>query len=239
MGTGKKQPAPIRRARGSTPRLCIHGELANTAMIDRLKDRRGYAAHTAWAVLAAVVTLLMIFTPTTELPIYLVLLPLVILIWVVGHLAIWGVTWLVVKGQSVAIETGSQVSSRPIGLTLAVIGTGILTFVGVFQILMTVYQGKLYPYHYANLWTTMLIIKLFHAACFIGLLLRQQWSRLATALLAIGWAILMASQIAEHLPLKASSSISDLMIAFGIMVSLIFLGMHLIVSDKAKSFMKN
>jgi len=208
-------------------------------MIDRLKDRRGCAVHITWAALVAVVTLLMIFTPTTGPPIFFALLPLVILIWVVGHLAIWGVTWIVVKGRRVAIETGSQVRSRPIGLTLAVIGTGILTFVGLFQILMTVYQGKLYPYHYANLWTTMLVIKLVHAACFVGLLLRQQWSRLASALLAIGWAVLMASQIAGHLPLSASSDIADLMIAFGIMVSLIFLGMNLIVSRKAKSFMQN
>jgi hypothetical protein len=122
---------------------------------------------------------------------------------------------------------------------LAVIGTGILTFVGVFQILVTVYQGKLYPYHYVNLWTTMLVIKLVHAACFAGLLLRQQWSRFASALLAVGWAILMASQIAEHLPLKTSPNIADLMIAFGIMMFLFFLGMHLIFSRKAKSFMKN
>lgn len=208
-------------------------------MIDKLKDRGRYAAHITWAALAAVITFFMIFTPTTGHPIFLAFLPLVILIWVVGHLAIWGVTWLAVKGQRVAIETGSQVRSRPIGLTLAVVGTGSLTFIGVFQILMTVYQGKLYPYHFANLWTTMLVIKLFHAVCFVGLLLRKQWSRLAGALLAIGWAILMASQIAEHFPLKASSNIADLMIAFGIMLSLIFLGMHLIVSHKAKSFMKN
>jgi len=208
-------------------------------MIDRLKDRRVYAAHTAWAVLVVVVYLFMIFKPSPGLPIFIALLPLVILIWVVGHLAILGVAWIVVKGSRVAIKTGSQARSRPVGLALAVIGTGILTFVGVFQILMTVYQGKLYPYHYANLWTTMLVIKLFHAACFVGLLLRQQWSRLASALLAIGWAVLMASQIAGHLPLSSSSDIADLMIAFGIMVSLFILGIYLVVSRKAKSFMKN
>ena len=208
-------------------------------MIGRLKDRRGYAAHAGWAVLAVVVTLLMIFTTNTGHPTLIAFLPLVILVWVVGHLAIWGVAMLVVKGRRVPVETGGRGRSWPVSLTLAVTGTGILTLAGVFQIIVTGYLGKLYPYHYVNLWTIMLVIKLVHAACFVGLLLRQRWSRLASALLAIGWAMLMASQIAEHLPLRASSNIAELMIAFGIMVSLFILGIYLVVSREVNSFMKN
>lgn len=207
-------------------------------MIDRPKDRRGCAAHAAWAVLAVVVSLIMISTINKGY-LYIAFIPLVILVWVVGHLAIWGVARLVVKGRHVAGETGSEGRSWPVGLRLTVICTGVVTSAGVFQILVTGYSGGLYPYHYANLWTIMLVIKLVHAACFVGLLLRQQWSRLASALLAAGWAMLMASQIAEHLPPKAHSNIVELMIAFGIMVSLFILGIHLVVSREVKSFLKN
>ena len=209
------------------------------AIIDSPKDRRGYAAHAAWAVIAVVVSLLMIFTINKGDPFLIVFLPLVVLVWVVGHLAIWGVAWLVAKGRRVATGTGSEGISWPVGLRLAVIGTGVLTSLGVFQILVTGYLGRLYPYHSANLWTIMLVIKLVHAACFVGLLLRQQWSRLATALLAVGWAMLMASQIAEHLPPRAPSNIAELMIAFGIMVFLSILGLHLVVSHKVKLFLKD
>ena len=190
-------------------------------------------------MLAIVVSLLMIFTINKGHPPLIVFLPLVILVWVAGHLAIWGVAWLVVKGRRVASGTRSEGRSWPVGLRLAVIGTGVLTSAGVFQILVTGYLGRLYPYHYANLWTIMLVIKLAHAACFVGLLLRQQWSRLGTALLAVGWAMLMASQIAEHLPPRAPSNFAELMIAFGIMVFLFILGLHLVVSRKVKSFLKN
>ncbi len=209
------------------------------AMNDSPKDRRGYAAHAAWAVTAVAVSLLMIFTINKGHPPFIVFLPLVILVWVVGHLAIWGVAWLVVKGRRVASGTRSEGRSWPVGLRLAVIGTGVLTSVGVFQILVTGYLGRLYPYHYANLWALMLVIKLVHAACFVGLLLRQRWSRHMSALLAVGWAMLLASQISEHLPPRAPSNIAELMIAFGIMVFLFILGLHLVVSREVKSFLKN
>lgn len=208
-------------------------------MIDSSKNRRGYAAHVAWAVLAAVVSLLMIFELNKGHPLLIAFLPLVILVWVVGHIAIWGVERLFVKGRRAASETGSEGRSWPVGLKLAAMGTGVLTSVGVFQVIVTGYLGRLYPYHYAKLWTIMLVIKFVHAVCFMGLLLRQPWSRLASALLALGWAMLMASQIAEHLPPRASSNITDLMIAFGIMVSLLILGIHLVVSHEVKSFLKN
>ena len=209
------------------------------AIIDSPKDRRGYAAHAAWAVIAVVVSLLMIFTINKGHPPLIVFLPLVILVWVVGHLAIWVVAWLVVKGRRLASETGSEGRSWPVGLRLALIGTGVLTSLGVFQILVTGYLGRLYPYHYANLWALMLVIKFVHAACFVGLLLRQRWSRHVSALLAVGWAMLLASQIAEHLPPRAPSNIAELMIAFGIMVFLFILGLHLVVSREVKSFLKN
>ena len=219
--------------------LCTQRHLANRAMIDSPKNRMGRVLHAAWAVLAVVVSLLMIFALNKGHPPLIVFLPLVVLVWAIGHLGIWCVMRLIARGKRVAIETGSEGRSWTVGLRLAVIGTGILTSAGVFQIIVTGYLGRLYPYHYVNLWTIMLIIKLVHATCFVGLLLRQKWSRLTSALLAFGWAMLMALQIAEHLPLSAPTGLTELMIAFGIMVFLFILGVHLIVSRKVKSFLKN
>ncbi|NNK93069.1 MAG: hypothetical protein HKP41_01835 [Desulfobacterales bacterium] len=208
-------------------------------MIDNPKDLRGRAVHAVWAALAVVVTLFMIFTINQGHPPLVVFFPLVVLIWITGHLGIWCVVRLVAKGRGVATESGSQGRSWSVGFWLAVIGTGVLTSAGVFQLIVTVYLGRLYPYHYVNLWSVMLLIKVVHAACFVGLLLRQRWSRLTSALLAFGWTMLMALQIAEHLPPRAPTSLTELMIAFGIMVSLFTLGIHLIVSPKVKSFLRN
>jgi hypothetical protein len=244
----KARASYFEKQRNRPPRIKLHlqrifnhikRDLADAVMIRRLKDRKRNAAHAGWAVLAVVVSILMIFTTNTGHPPLIALLPLVILVWVVGHLAIWAVASLAIKGQRVSIETGGKGRSWPVGLTLAVTGTGILTLAGVIQIIVTGYLGKLYPYHYVGLWAIMLVIKLVHAACFVGLLLRQQWSRLASALLAMGWAVLMVSQITEHLPPRPSSNIAELVIAFGILVSLFILGIYLVFSREVKSFMKN
>lgn len=208
-------------------------------MIDNSKNRRHFAAHTAWATFAFVVSILMIFTINKGHPPLIIFLPLVILVWIVGHFAIWGVMWLTVKGRHVVNGVRSGDRAWPVGLWLAVIGTGVFTSLGVFQILVTGYLGRPYPYHYANLWAIMLVIELVHAACFVGLLLRKQWSRHMSGLLAFGWAMLLASQIAEHLPPRAPLNISELMIAIGIMVLLFILGLYFFISRKMKSCLKN
>ena len=208
-------------------------------MIESPRDRRWYAAHAVWAAIAITVPLFLIFTKQRgDPPIMLVLVPLVLIIWVVGHFVIWVVHWLATSGQRIVSKSGGERKPWPIGLRLAVIGTGVLALAGVFQILMTGYLGRLYPYHYASLWTIMLVIKLVHAACFVGLLLRQQWSRLVSAMLAFGWALLLASQIMEHLPPRVSSDTTDLLTAVVLMVFLFLFGLYLAASRKVKSFFR-
>jgi len=107
-------------------------------MIDTPKDRRRYAAHAAWAAIAITVSLFMIFTKQRGDPTMMVFVPLVLIIWVVGHFVIWAVHWLAARGQRIVSESGGERKPWPIGLRLAVIGTGVLTSAGVFQILESV-----------------------------------------------------------------------------------------------------
>jgi hypothetical protein len=93
------------------------------------------------------------------------------------------------------------------------------------------------PYHHAGLWTVMLVVWLVHAACFAGLLLRQRWSRLLSATLAFGWAMLLGVQIAEQLAATPSSDTTGVLIASGLMVLLLLFGSYLASSRKARSFL--
>jgi putative effector of murein hydrolase LrgA (UPF0299 family) len=56
-------------------------------------------------------------------------------------------------------------------------------------------------------------------------------------MLAFGWALLLASQIVEHLPRKAPSEITGLLILFGLLLLVVFLGLHLVASRKIKAFL--
>jgi hypothetical protein len=198
--------------------------------------RRRRIAHAVWAAIAITVSLFMIFTKQRGDPPLMVFVPLVWIIWVVGHFVIWAVQWLAARGRHMVSKTGGVLKPWPIALRLALIGTGIPAGVGVFQVLMTGLQRKWYPYPDASLWAVMFAVWLVHGICFSGMLLRQQWSRIASAMLACGWALLLAKQIVEHLPPRVSSDTKELMIAVLLIVLLLLFGLHLVVSRKVKTF---
>ena len=165
--------------------------------------------------------------------------PLVLIIWVAGHFVIWAVQLLAARGRRIVSESGGERKPWPIGLRLALIGTGVPALIGIFQVLMTGLQRKWYPYPDAGLWGVMLAIWLIHGVCFAGLLLRHQWSRLMSAMLAFGWALLLASQIAEHLSPRGSSDPTELWTAVVLAVLLLLFGLYLASSRKVKSFYRN
>ena len=208
-------------------------------MIDSHKGRRRYLTHAVWAMIAIGLSLFMIFTMNKGHPPLIIFLPLLIILWISGHIFIWSVAWLVAKGRQDGNGAESEGKPWPFALILALFGTGALASMGVIQMIVTGYLGRLYPYRYTSLWATMLSIKAIHAMCFVGLLSRKQWSRYATALLAAGWAILLAFQIAEHLPPRAHLNITELIIAFGIMVFLVILGLKVFLSKKVRAFLNN
>jgi hypothetical protein len=200
------------------------------------KERR--VAHAVWAALAILVSLLLIFGGQGH-PHPVIFLPLVIVVWIVGHFTIWGVSWLAVKGRRRAsgIEAGER--SWPMGLRFALMGTGIAASVGLLQIVVTAFRGKMYPYHDVTLWGIMMAIWLVHGACFVGLLLRRPWSRLVSVMLAFGWALLAAHQITEHLMRGYRLDIVGLLIVSAGMVVLFLFGLHLATSNKVKAFLSD
>ena len=201
------------------------------------KVRRGRrVAHSLWAAVAASVSLLLVFGGGGHPP-PIIFLPLVIVVWVAGHFTIWGAGWLAGKGQRLAGENEGRGKSWPVGLRLALIGTGVAAAIGLLQIIVTGYQRKMYPFHDVTLWMIMMAVWLVHGACFVGLLLRQPWSRLVSVMLALAWALLAAAQIVEHLVRGYRVDITELLIVSASMVFLILFGLHLATSSRIKSFL--
>lgn len=194
-------------------------------------------AHAIWAALAILVALFLVLAGGGH-PAPIIFLPLVVVIWVVGHIVVWGVGWLAGKGRRLRTAAGGVTQSWPAGLKLAVIGTAVGTSVGIIQIVVTAFLGKLYPYHDATLWTTMLIIWLVHGTCFVGLLLRRRWSRFLASAIALAWALLSVWQIVEHLVRGYRLEIGPLLILVLATVFLALFGLHLAVSRKVKSFLE-
>jgi hypothetical protein len=200
-------------------------------------QRRRGLAHAAWAAFAFIVCLFLLLTMQNGHPPALILVPYVLVVWVLGHGLIWGVQHLAAKGRRMAARTATESQPWPVGLRLALVSTGAAALVGILQVVGTLRQGRWYPYHDGGLWAVMLVVWLVHTACFVGLLLRQRWSRLSSATLAVGWALLLGTQIAEHLAPITSTDTAGLLLAFGLMVLLLLFAAYLASSRKAKFFL--
>jgi hypothetical protein len=82
----------------------------------------------------------------------------------------------------------------------------------------------------------MLVVWLVHAVCLVALLLRNPWARLLSAALALGWAVLLSAQVAEHIGAASHADLGELLLAIGLVVLLVVLAISLAASNAVKSF---
>ena len=193
--------------------------------------------HAVWAALSAIVCLFLVFTEQTGHPPPIVLVPYVLVAWGVGHGFIWAARRLAAKGRSVSALGDTAENSWPIGLRLALVGTGVAALIGIVQVVGTVLKRQWYPYPEAGLWVTMLLVWLLHAASFAGLLMRRRWSRLSSATLVVGWAVLLGKQIAEQLTQVTVTDTTGVLIAAGLTLLLLLFAAYLAWSSEVRSFL--
>ncbi|MCC6713897.1 MAG: hypothetical protein IT496_01590 [Gammaproteobacteria bacterium] len=193
--------------------------------------------HAAWAVLALVACAFLVLTRQTGHPPAIILVPYVLVAWVAGHGLIFGVQCLAAKGRRMAARASTEDQPWPVGLRLALVGTGIGTLVGITQVIGTVLQGRWYPYHDVGLWAAMLAVWVIHGSAFAGLLLRRRWSRLLSTAVAIGWALLLGRQIAGQFTTTASTDTAGVIMASGLIVILLLVAGYLAASRRAKAFL--
>lgn len=196
-------------------------------------------AHAAWAAVCFVASLLLVVNGRQGHPPAIILLPVVLLAWAVGHGFIWGAQRLADKGRRMAAPTVTSGQRWPLALRLAAIGTGSAALVGAAQVVGTLFKGSWYPFNHASYWWAMLLVWVVHAICFAGLLLRRRWSRLLSATLAFGWAALLGLQVAEHLAPGAPSDTTGVLIAIALMVVLVLFGYYIASSSRTRSFLSH
>lgn len=197
--------------------------------------RRANAAHAVWAATGIVACLLLILTGREGHPPAVILLPVVLIAWAIGHGFIWGALRLAAAGRR-KTATAADGQPWPLGLRLAAFGTAAGTLLGVAQVAGTIWTGRWYPFQHAGEWTAMLLVWLVHAVCFAALMLRRRSSRPLSATLAFGWAALLGVQVAEHFR-NGSPDATGLLIVVALMAALVLFGFYLVSSSKAKSFL--
>jgi len=196
-------------------------------------------AHAAWAALCLIACLYLTLTKQTGHPPPIVLVPFVLVAWVLGHGLIWGGRYLAAKGQPISANAAAESRAWPVGLRLVLVGMGAVALLGMIQVIGSVLLREWYPYSDIGLWVVMLAVALAHSAAFLGLLLRRRWSRLLSATLTAGWALMLGRQIAERPTLVTATDTVSVLIASGLIVLLLLFAAYLAWSRQVKSFLVN
>ncbi len=164
------------------------------------------------------------------------MLPVVWVVWALGHGGLWMVRRLAVRGRSRAVGSGGAVPSWPPGLILAAAGTGLTAAGGALLVLLTLVQWK--EGRFLDLvWVTIVAVWLANGVCCAGLLLRRAWSGLYAALLCFGWAALLGAQIVDHLVRGSPIKEGELVIAIVLISVGVLFGWHLATSRRIKAFL--
>lgn len=193
----------------------------------------GRGAHAAWALVCIGLALALVIGGRGGHPPAIVLLPIVLAAWAVGHGLIWATLRLAQAGRRERADASGD-PRWPLPLRLTAVGTAVAALVGVVQLLGTVATGEWYPFRHPGEWAAMLVVWLAHGTCFAGLLLRRRWSRHGCAALCAGWAALLGLQAVDGFRSNAAD-VAGLLVAGALVVLLLLLGTYLVLSSKVRA----
>lgn len=192
--------------------------------------------HIAWAALAIIACGTLALVPQVGHPPPVALVPVVLVLWLIGHAVIWALAWLNQRGRRSISLHGARPRRWPLALLAALMGTGAVAIAGLLQLLGSALQQRLYPYPDLMLWLVCLLVCAVHTVCLVGLLLRKPSSRTLSAALALGWAGLLAAQIFEHRASLARITAADNVLAIGLLALLLALAVNLLTSRSVRLF---
>ena len=194
----------------------------------KLSRGRFFWAHIICAVAGAAVSVLVITAEGSHPPL-IIFLPVILVVWALGHLAIWGIRLLARKGRDRSNEPGPW----PPGLILALVGAGAGALFGIFQLLSLYWGARIF----ADDGLSLMIVWIVHALCFSGILLRHNGSRYLAAALSFGWAALLGRQIQDYLFHHQGSIGFDTLAAFAAVSLLVIFEIHLLRSRRIRRFL--
>ena len=206
-------------------------------MIEKIRKSRGpLIAHLVWGTLNFAICALLALSKGGHPP-AIAFLPLVAIVWAVGHAAIWAAGRIAARGRRIASVAGNGARAWPPGLIVVLVLTGLAGAIGIIQLVVSVAMRELYPSGPLGIWGLTMAIWIAHGACFAGVLSRKRWARYLSTVLALGWIALLAVQIVDHLVHARRIEPLEMTIAAGLVLILAAFASHLMTSKRIRPFL--
>lgn len=174
-------------------------------------------------------------TSTTGHPPGIVFTPIVVGLWAVGHLLLWLSKKLALQGTQLAENGEGAEGAWPLTLVLLAFVFGCVFVFGLFGIIFKI----LFENNWQSKLPSMLIIWLLPSICFVGILLRQAWSRILASGGFVVAALFLLYQMIESAVRGNRVTALEWAIAVVILLVFLFLGQHIFRSSRIKAFYAN
>jgi hypothetical protein len=185
--------------------------------------------HLVWAIPGLVASYIFA-TATGGHPPGILFLPVVLIVWGGGHLAIWGTSRL---ARTAAGKRGQR-TTWPVSIIIAVASTGIVAFAGLFLVVAGLITGE-GPSNQAQ-FAVLVLAWIGHTTAFLGLLARQPWGRYITAAAATAWLLVLATQITDHLVHGRPVDLLELAVVVGLILALGAIAFRLLAGAAERAY---
>ncbi|MGH1538397.1 MAG: hypothetical protein ACRBDX_10205 [Gammaproteobacteria bacterium] len=184
-----------------------------------------------WAIVGISLTVILV-TSTKGHPPGIVFAPIAVVIWIIGHVLLWLICKIAIRGNQQAATKSSVRSDWPITLVLLALLFGAVCVFGFFGIVLQI----MFEHNWQSKLPIMLLIWLPPSICFVGILLRQSWSRIMAGGGFIIVAIYLLYQMVESLIQSQRHTVLDWLTAIVILIVCVSLGQHILRSSRIKEF---
>ena len=187
--------------------------------------------HIVWAIIGVSITVVLA-TSTKGHPPAAVFAPVALALWVAGHVLLWFSRKLAIQGNDSVEKRDNAGGKWPLTLILLAFIFGCVFILGLFAIT----TKALIDHNWQSQLPIFLVIWLPPSICFVGILLRQAWSRILAGGGFIAVALFLLYQMVEGLVHGNRHSALDWITGIVILLIFLFLGQHILRFPKINAF---
>ena len=187
--------------------------------------------HIGWALIGAGVCAVLA-TATGGHPPGIIFVPVAAVIWLGGHVLLWGSHKLAARGRDLAAGDNAPPGNWPPMIILLAFAFGIVFVFGFFSLVWQL----LFERHWQRGMFVPLAFWIPSSMCFFGILLRKDWSRILAGSGFIVVASVLLYEMIASLVRGYRNPMTEWVAAIAVFIVLVIFGLYVLRSAKVKAY---